>query len=93
MSVSQITRLIYSVLEQKGCRGRIVSIQHLADLKEEIEARYNQGALDEVFYRERLTHFEFKIPESFPGANSIIIPSTPAASGLLHIICPLSLRK
>ena len=77
MNVSEITRLVYSELEQKGYRGRILSIQHLADLKEEIETRYNEGIFDETFYRERLTGFEFGILERFPAANSIIITSAP----------------
>ncbi len=77
MNVSEITRLVYSELEQKGYRGRILSIQHLADLKEEIETRYNEGIFDETFYRERLTGFEFGTLERFPAANSIIITSAP----------------
>jgi len=72
-----ITRLAYSALEKKGFKGRIIPIQHVIDLKEEIEARYNEGVLDEIFYHERLTHFEFRVPHNFSGANSIIITSVP----------------
>lgn len=73
----QVTRLVYSGLEQTGYKGRIVSIQHLADLKEEIERGHIEGIVDGTFYREWLTSFEFAILERFPGANSIIITSAP----------------
>ena len=76
-SISHITRLVYSGLEQKGYRGRIVSIKHLADLKEEIETHHNVGVLDETLYREYLAGFEFGIPEDFPTAKSLVITSAP----------------
>jgi epoxyqueuosine reductase len=77
MSVSQITSQVYLGLAREGYRGRIVSIQHIADLKEEIKGSYNEGVFDEVFFQERLTRFEFSIFHRFPGANSIIITSAP----------------
>ncbi|MBA7622444.1 Epoxyqueuosine reductase [subsurface metagenome] len=77
-SVSEVTRLVYSGLEQNGYRGRIVSIKHIADLKEEIEAHYNEGVLDETLYREYcLASFESGIPEDFPTAKSLIIIAAP----------------
>ncbi len=76
--VSEITRLVYSGLEQNGYRGRIVSVEHIADLKEEIEARYKEGFLDETLYREYdLAGFESGIPEDLPAAESLIIVAAP----------------
>jgi epoxyqueuosine reductase len=77
MSLSTTTELIYTGLERKGYKGRIVSIRYLADLKEEIEARYKEGIFDEVFYRERLCHFKYSIPGSILSAKSVIIVSAP----------------
>lgn len=50
-NTSQVTRLVYSALKQKGYAGRIVSISHLDDLKEEFEHHRNQGVLDEALYQ------------------------------------------
>ncbi len=77
MDDSGVARQICSGLERKGCRGRIVSIQHLTDLKKEIDLSHNQGVFDELFYRECLSGFQFNFSEAFPNARSIIITSAP----------------
>ena len=64
-------------LEEQGYRGRIVSIQHLVELQEEIEKRYIQGSFDEAFYRQRLSFFKFKPPENLQEARSIFIVAVP----------------
>jgi len=75
--ISQITKQLYSRLEQKGCRVRIVSIRHLDDLKEEFEHHRNQGVFDETLYQAYLAEFEFGTPEQFPDAKSLVITSAP----------------
>ena len=77
MDASGVARQILSGLEKKGCRGRIVSIQHVTDLKKEIDLSHNQGVLDDLLYRERLSGFQFNFSEAFPNARSIIITSAP----------------
>jgi epoxyqueuosine reductase len=77
MNASNIIESIYSVLETRRFGGRIVSIEYLDTLKEEIHTLNNTGNLDDIFYRERLTHFQFTIPNSSLGINSIIITSAP----------------
>jgi epoxyqueuosine reductase len=62
---------------EKGYQGRIVSIQHLAELREEISERSSKGLFDEEFYRSRLDFFDFKIPETMPEAKSIIVVAVP----------------
>ena len=75
--ISHITKQVYSGLKQKGYTGRIVSIRHLDDLKEEIERRRNQGVFDEALYQEYLAGFEFGISEHLPDAKSLVITSVP----------------
>jgi len=77
MDDSGVARQICSGLERKGCRGRIVSIQHITDLKKEIDLSHNHGVFDELFYRECLSGFQFNFSEAFPNARSIIITSAP----------------
>jgi len=68
---------LFSQLTQQGYQGRIISIQHLGDLQEEIEGRYRQGLFDEEFYREWLTQFAFSAPDSLPEARSVIVVAVP----------------
>lgn len=64
-------------LKKHGYRGRITSINHLPELKEEIVGRLSQGLFDEEFYRLRLTFFDFDAPEALPNAKSIIVVAVP----------------
>ena len=68
---------LFSQLEEWGYDGRVVAIQHLGDLQEEIEGRYRQGLFDEEFYQEWLTGFAFGPPDSLPEARSMIIVAVP----------------
>ena len=77
MNAAQITRAIYKALEQKGFKGSIVSIEHVSDLKKEIKTAYRKGFFDEVFYRERLTVFDFSVNKQLPEAKSIVITTAP----------------
>jgi len=72
-----MTEELFSQLEERGYKGRIVSTQHLGDLQEEIKGHYRQGRLDEEFYQERLTGFTFSPPDSLPGARSLIVVAIP----------------
>jgi epoxyqueuosine reductase len=77
MTAEDLTVQLYAALEEKGYRGRTVPIHRLAGLKEEIDTRYSEGALDAVFYQERLGHFASTFPSSFPDTGSILITSAP----------------
>jgi epoxyqueuosine reductase len=65
------------MLARHGYQGRIVSIDHLSELKEDVEGPYMQGLFDEEFYRERLAWFDFRIPDSLPDAKSMIVVAVP----------------
>ncbi|MCJ7498548.1 MAG: hypothetical protein MUO78_10535, partial [candidate division Zixibacteria bacterium] len=64
-------------MEEKGYKGRIVSIQHLRDLQDEIENRYSHGQFDEGFYQECLNHFKYNSVWGLTEAKSIIVISVP----------------
>ena len=68
---------LFSQLEERGYKGRVVAIQHLGDLQEEIEGRYKQGLFDEEFYQGWLTQFAFSPPDSLPEARSMIVVAVP----------------
>lgn len=69
---------VLSKLEGIGFKARAVSIQHLGDLKDEIEQLHSQGLLYDGVYRDYHYAFDFKIPDGFPQPQSIIIVAAPS---------------
>jgi epoxyqueuosine reductase len=57
--------------------GSIRPIGHLADLRQAIRGRYEDGLLDESLYREQLGSFSFDPPDGLLGAHSIVITAVP----------------
>jgi epoxyqueuosine reductase len=68
---------LLSPMEERGYKGRIVSIQHLSDLQKEIEKHYKQGLLDEEFYQESFTWLTSNPPANLPEARSLIVVAIP----------------
>ncbi len=64
-------------LEAQGYKGRIIPIQHLLELQEEIKDHYRRGLFDEQFYQESLTSFDFSPPASLPEARSVMVIAVP----------------
>ncbi len=77
MKMDTVIEQFYSVLGERGFKGRIVSIRHLHDLQNEIENHHAQGLFDEAFYQERLSFFSFQPPEDLPLAASLIVVAVP----------------
>jgi epoxyqueuosine reductase len=75
--MEEVIERLYSQLEQRGLKGRVVSIQRLQDLKQDIEGRHAQDFFDEDFYRERLSFFEFSPPSEVFTAASLIVVAMP----------------
>jgi epoxyqueuosine reductase len=78
------TERLFSKIEERGWKGRIVPIERLAELKDAICDRYERGLLDEALYREQLSSFSFDIPADLPGARSIIIVAVPTPQMRMH---------
>jgi epoxyqueuosine reductase len=75
--MKRVIERLYSELEERGLKGRVVSIRRLKDLRDEIEGRHAQGLLDEGFYKERLTSFTFGPPDDFLAAASLVVVAVP----------------
>ena len=67
---------LYAQLEERGLRGRVVSIDRLYDLQCDIEDQHARGAFDEDFYRERLVVFDFNPPSNM-AAKTVIVVAVP----------------
>jgi epoxyqueuosine reductase len=77
MNPKELTNAVYSQLESHNFKGKIVSIEHFAELQEEFEAWHKQGLLDQKLYQSYLTKLDFKVPERLPAAKSLFVATVP----------------
>ena len=77
MAPDSIAGLVCSRLEEKGYRGRVVPIGHVAELKSEIEEGVREGKTDAGVYKRYLSQFQFDVAARAPTARSIIITAAP----------------
>ena len=75
MAQDGIAESVVSALEANGFKGKVVPVQHLYDLKREIQGLYDEGILDTTFYRNNLGFLRFEIPDACTDISSIIITS------------------
>jgi epoxyqueuosine reductase len=68
---------LHGQLTDRGYQGRVVSVEHLVDLQDEIEGHYKQGLLDRELYQAYLARFTFGLPDNLPEARSVIIVAVP----------------
>jgi len=73
MAPNEIAELICSKLQEKGYRGTVLPIEHIAQLKSEIEERLRQREIDAALYERYLTYFKFDINAGLPGTCSIVV--------------------
>lgn len=70
-------------IESTGFRARTLSVDHLADLREDIESL--REGMDGTFCEEELSSFRFELPEELPEAKSIIVLAKPQPSLLVTL--------
>ena len=68
---------LFVSLSKNDFQARAVSIEHLRSLEEEIVGNYEKGLLDNEFYQERLTHFDFGLPKTLDTVRSLIVAAVP----------------
>ena len=74
---TQTTEELLLRLAECGCKARVVLVQHVRDLREEVKGHYRQGLLDTEFYHERLAYFDFRVPNDLQEAKSLIVIAIP----------------
>ena len=68
---------LHAELAARGYQARVIPIHRLAELREEIEGRYQQGQLDGDLYSRYLSSFAHEAPADFPEAKSLILVAVP----------------
>jgi epoxyqueuosine reductase len=69
--------LICSKLEERGYRGRVLPIEHVAQLKHELEEHLSQKEIDAGLYKKYLSSFKFDVTANLPTIRSIIATAAP----------------
>jgi epoxyqueuosine reductase len=75
--MENVIERLYARLEQRGARGKVVSIRRVQELRREIEDREALGLFDQSFQQERLRFYEFSPPGDFVTAQSVIVAAVP----------------
>lgn len=77
MAANEIAGLICSKLEERGYRGAVLPIEHVAQLKHEIKKRLSQKEIAAGLYEKYLSRFKFDVTTNVPGTCSIIMTAAP----------------
>ena len=77
MHSSRLYRSLHESLEKQGFQCKIVSIAHVKELQQEIEALRNKGLLDRELYDSYLASFNFECQHALTETRSLIIISVP----------------
>jgi epoxyqueuosine reductase len=73
----KIIKSFYENLEEKGYKGKIVSAEHIPELRHGVTKYHDQKLLDPEFYEEYKTYFEFEPEVDFQEIKSLFIISVP----------------
>lgn len=71
---------IYSELESKGYKAKIISTNHIFDLRNDIEKHHEQGLFDPDFYEECYSYFDYEPELDLSEMKSIFIVAVPQPS-------------
>jgi epoxyqueuosine reductase len=77
MNRDRIEKEIFSKLESKGYKARIISATHIEDLRNDIEKHHIKGLFDSNFYKEYKDYFKVKLKLDLSKINSIFIVAIP----------------
>jgi epoxyqueuosine reductase len=77
MKSNRLSDELYSILGERGCNCRTVSVAHLKEVEDEFRANHDAENFNEVFYKERLDSFKFKPPKGIEDARCIIVVAIP----------------
>ena len=77
MEANELSKNLLNAVEQDGYRAKMVLVDHLEDLKNDINTFHKQGYFDEEFFAEELSGFDFAHPDNLAEAQSLIVAAAP----------------
>jgi epoxyqueuosine reductase len=77
MQGRELNKKFEKLLEKQGFCGKIVSIEHVGELQEEIDGLHKKDLVDKELYRTYLASFDFECRQRQTNARSLIVVSVP----------------
>ena len=74
---NDIIKHFYKIIEEKGYKGKILSAEHIPDIRYDITKHQTENSFDPEFYKHYQSFFEFKTDEDLPQIRSLFIISVP----------------
>jgi epoxyqueuosine reductase len=68
---------LLNIIKEYGWKGKMVSFDHINELRNAIICRKEQGLIDKKLYLDQLGFFSFDPPADLPGTRSILIIAVP----------------
>ena len=77
MQIYELIKEFEKSMDKRGFRGKIVSIAHVKELQQAIDALHRKNLLDKEIYDTYLASFDFECQQKLANARSLIIVSVP----------------
>lgn len=68
---------LFGALERRGCKAKLISVEHMAELQNEIKSLYEKGLLDDVVYERYLKRYDYDSQMMLSKYKSILILAVP----------------
>ena len=75
--MARVAEELMAELRRQGYPARVVSVDRVASLEEQIADLHAAWAFDEAFFHDRLAWFRFQPPENLPHTQSVIVAAVP----------------
>jgi len=69
--------ILFADLKKRGYQSRLISINRVALLQQQLDGLRKKGLFDDDFFDEAVDWFSFQATESLPRAQSVIVAATP----------------
>ena len=67
----------FKKLESEGCLARVLSVDHIDEIRRDLDLLHENGLIDEDLCRNWLKHFTYEIPKELPDAKFIVVSAVP----------------
>jgi epoxyqueuosine reductase len=75
--VESLNEMLFEKFEQEGFKAKVISIDHIKELENDITELNKNKLIDEEFYKNNLLGFKFDCVLELPNAKSIIVIAMP----------------
>jgi epoxyqueuosine reductase len=70
-------RGVFERLASNGYQARAISVDHLDEIRRDVETLHKEGLIDEELFHTRLRHLNYRIPRELPNAKFVVVVAVP----------------